>query len=153
MRLPLADVRVSAPHRGFISVTREPGGRLGEWARTALLFRSATRDDVLLQLHRLQLQHWDSRGLVIAGIERHWRRKECTEFWQSWFVVFPEQSAARSAPRAYAAASPLADTLNAGLATAMNSPAGSTAIGPEVHQSGGLVDAPVGAGPVGLQPA
>lgn len=100
-RVPLDEVRASAPHSGFIRVTREPGGRLGQWSRTALLVPTEDSIDVTIQLHSVQLQAWDVRGVVIAGVERNWYRKQRTNYRQSWFVVFPgEASVVAKPPRA-----------------------------------------------------
>lgn len=87
LRRPPAEVRASRPIEGFIRVTREPGGRVNQWARTSMLFADAAEQQVLLQLHQVQLQHWDSRGVVLAGIETRWSRKQRTDYRQSWFVV------------------------------------------------------------------
>lgn len=84
-----ADGRPPRAHAGVISVTREPGGILGTWHRTALLYRATPAGDVDLQLHRVQIESWDAGGLVIAGLERHWRRKACTEEPQAWLVRMP----------------------------------------------------------------
>lgn len=89
VRLSSSELRDTTPTRGTICVTREPGGRLGQWARTAYLM-SLTSDDVLLRLHQIQLQRWDSTGIIIAGTEREWHRSRCTaEYRQSWYIVFP----------------------------------------------------------------
>lgn len=91
-RLPPADARASAPYEGFLRVSRAPGGRVGQWARTAMLFANEGGDELLVQLHNVQLQSWDSRGVVIAGTEIHWDRKQRTDYRQTWFIVFPART-------------------------------------------------------------
>ena len=78
------------PSSGFIRVGREPGGRLREWARTAMLFREAHGENLELQLHAVKLAAWDDAGVWLSGVERHWRRKDCTEYPQLWLVSFAE---------------------------------------------------------------
>lgn len=88
-RIPREEVRAAAPYRGFLRVSREPGGRLGQWSRIAMLMAEEGGSEVVLQLHDVQLQLWDNRGVVIRGTEIHWYRKQSDSYPQSWFVVFP----------------------------------------------------------------
>lgn len=88
-RIPLARVRASAPYDGYVRVTREPGGRMGQWSRMAMLMAEDCGTEVLLQLHHVQLQLWDSRGVVLTGTEVRWDRKRSDSYRQSWFIVFP----------------------------------------------------------------
>ena len=91
--------RPSPPIEGHISITREPGGRLGQWARTAILFErdpsvtslpgDSSLAPVRAQLHDARLSGWDESGIVIVGIEREYRRKDTTEFAGGWFVPLP----------------------------------------------------------------
>jgi hypothetical protein len=62
---------------------------MGHWQRTAILLAGPEATDVLLQLHDIQLQRWDARGLVLAGFEVEWNRKQRSTYRQSWFVVLP----------------------------------------------------------------
>jgi hypothetical protein len=61
-RIPLERVRATAPHTGYVRVTREPGGRVGPWSRMAMLMSEEAGTEVLLQLHQVQLQQWDAPG-------------------------------------------------------------------------------------------
>jgi hypothetical protein len=89
-RIPLDQVRTSTPYEGWIRVSREPGGRVGTWQRGAVLMASPHGDQVLLQLHDVQLQSWDDRGAVLAGTEITWRRKARSAYRQAWLVKDPE---------------------------------------------------------------
>jgi hypothetical protein len=104
-RIPREHVRAAAPISGFLRVTREPGGRLGEWSRTAMLMAEDGGTTVLMQLHDVQLQLWDARGVVIAGTEIHWDRKQRASYRQSWFVVFPREAEQPAGPPRQAAPS------------------------------------------------
>lgn len=85
-RRPLDDVRASTPAVGSIRVTREPGGRLGTWQRGAFLLVGAELSEPVLQLHNIQLQSWDERGIVIAGTEYEYDRKDRTAYRQAWLI-------------------------------------------------------------------
>ena len=91
-RLPLDEVRASAPHAGYLRVSREPGGRVGQWLRGAALYRQAEAVDPLLQLHRVELHSWDYRGVVLAGYESFWDRKRQTKYRQSRLVKFVDDA-------------------------------------------------------------
>lgn len=75
--------------QGFISVGREPGGTIGQWQRTALLFRDERHDETFAQIHDARLRRWDEAGLQLLGVERRWRRKTCEEFQVAWQISFP----------------------------------------------------------------
>lgn len=79
---------------GFVRVTREPGGRLRDWHRTAILFRDEGVSDLVRQLHQVRLEAWTPDGILLTGIEREWRRKSCTETPQAWLLSFREVSRA-----------------------------------------------------------
>lgn len=81
-RLSREEALVRPVLRGTIRVTREPGGRLGQWARVAYLEAPGSEG---LILHNVQLVSWNDRGLVITGVERSWRRRDRQEFRQSWW--------------------------------------------------------------------
>lgn len=100
-RLTREAMAASTPAQGYIRVTREPGGRLGQWQRTALLKATPESLDVQLQLHEVQIQSWDHRGVVLAGVEIQWRRgRERDVYRQAWFVVpSPEGDAAVNSDR------------------------------------------------------
>jgi hypothetical protein len=87
-RIPLENVRASSPRLGYVRVGRAPGGRVGHWSRSAILVPAEDSTEVLLQLHDVQLQLWNRRGLVISGTEIQWDRKHSERYRQSWFVVF-----------------------------------------------------------------
>lgn len=94
-RLALEDARAKAPYRGYIRITREPGGRVGHWQRTALLLAAPASTEVVLQLHSIEAPvSWDERGLVLAGSEFEWHRKEHRVFRQSWLIKFDTGQAA-----------------------------------------------------------
>ena len=69
-------------HTGRIMVTREPGGKLGSWARVAYL---EVAKDHCLSLHRVQIARWDSRGIVFMGFEERWNRKRSDIYAQAWW--------------------------------------------------------------------
>jgi hypothetical protein len=73
-----------------MQVGREPGGKLGQWQRIALLFRDDDRDETSAQIHDVHLQLWDGQGLQLRGLERTWRRKACDEREVVWQVSFPQ---------------------------------------------------------------
>jgi len=113
---------------GFISVTREPGGRLGAWARTALLFRQDPSNpessvDLLSQIHDVRLGGWDASGVLLIGIEREYRRKDCSTYPSAWLVpvpggglvdIYPLRHAGGLRPRDEVRAStPIAGVINA----------------------------------------
>lgn len=88
-RLPLEDASTKAPYRGYIRITREPGGRVGRWQRTALLMAAPSSTNVIIQLHRVaEPVLWDERGLLLAGSEYEWDRKRQTTHRQSWLIKF-----------------------------------------------------------------
>jgi hypothetical protein len=67
---------------GTIRLRREPGGRVGEWRRQAIL---SLPHGQALELHAAQLVRWDERGLVLAGEEQQWHRRECKRYRQAWW--------------------------------------------------------------------
>jgi hypothetical protein len=73
---------------GFVRIGREPGGRLGSWTRTALLYKDAGCSDQVAQLHAVHLEAWDDDGIFLRGEERTWRRKDCTVTNCSWQISF-----------------------------------------------------------------
>jgi len=77
---------------GFVQVGREPGGKVGEWHRTAMLFRDAEASELRHQLHQVRIEAWTLDGVVLTGIDREWRRKACTERPQGWLLTFPGAS-------------------------------------------------------------
>lgn len=79
---------------GFLQVGREPGGKVGEWHRTAMLFRDLEASELRHQLHQVRIQAWTLDGVLLTGIERQWRRKACTERPQAWLLTFPGASRA-----------------------------------------------------------
>ena len=83
-KLSASEVEEAVVHRGLIQVGREPGGRLGSWARVAYLDEGLPEQ---MSLHRLQITRWNARGIVLMGIERRWRRKVAEEFPQSWWCI------------------------------------------------------------------
>lgn len=77
--------------RGHVGITREPGGTLGAWQRTAMLFRDENRDEVAQQLHKAALVDWSRAGILIVGLERNYRRSALSgEFPQAWLLTFAQ---------------------------------------------------------------
>jgi hypothetical protein len=81
-KLTATEVRTAQVHTGRIMVTREPGGKLGSWARAAYF---EVDKDRCITLHNVQITRWDARGIVLMGFERHWNRKHSRAFPQSWW--------------------------------------------------------------------
>jgi hypothetical protein len=81
-RLSAEEVRQQAGLVGTIRLHREPGGCLGEWKRLAIL---TVPSRPALELHGAQLVRWDERGLVLAGEEQVWKRRECFRHRQAWW--------------------------------------------------------------------
>ena len=81
-RLSAEEVRQQGGVVGTIRLHREPGGRLGEWRCLATL---TVFDRPALELHGAQLVRWDDRGLVLAGEEQLWKRRECARYRQAWW--------------------------------------------------------------------
>lgn len=61
-----------------------------------MLMSEEAGTEVVLQLHQVQLQLWDARGVVLAGTEVHWNRKRSDSYPQSWFIGFPKRSDTRA---------------------------------------------------------
>jgi len=73
---------------GYIRVGREPGGKLGEWHRTAMLFLTEDASEVSRQLHQIRVDSWTVDGILLTGTVRTWRRKDCDESPQAWLLSF-----------------------------------------------------------------
>lgn len=82
VRRSAEEVRADSGQLGRIQVTREPGARLGQWARVALL---DIGPNLVWALHDVTLTRWTERGLVLAGVERRWSRKSCVQLPQAWW--------------------------------------------------------------------
>src|SRR5262249_10841256 len=52
-------------------------------ARMAILLPLNNAVDPLIQLHAIRLLKVDNRGMLIAGIEEHWQRKQRTDYRQA----------------------------------------------------------------------
>jgi len=81
-KLTAEEVRSAPVHTGRIRVAREPGGKLGSWARAASL---DVGQEQLVSLHHVQLTRWDARGIVLVGVEQHWSRRRSETNPQSWW--------------------------------------------------------------------
>jgi hypothetical protein len=99
-RLTREQLEAARRLRGHISVVRTPAGRLplGQWEPLALLKAEPQDIEPIAELHHARLLHWDSRGLVLAGVEQTWHRKQRTDHRQAWWVRL--SGAAASTPGA-----------------------------------------------------
>jgi hypothetical protein len=90
-RRPVTELQEAIPARGHLRVSKAPARHLdAQWERSALLLPSPQSVEPLLELHRVRIVSWDPRGLVLAGVEETWRRKECQCWRQAWWVRFPQ---------------------------------------------------------------
>lgn len=90
-RRPVAELRAAVPVRGQLRVSKAPARRMdAKGDRSALVLSLPDSVEPLLELHRVRLMTWDPRGLVLAGVEETWRRKECQCWHQAWWVRFPQ---------------------------------------------------------------
>lgn len=87
-RLFPEEVRAQQPIEGYIKISREPSGSLplGRWKRVAMLMPYPGSALPLAELHAIELVVWDSRGLVLSGVEENWHRKQRRDCRQSWWV-------------------------------------------------------------------
>ena len=88
-------VRSQAGAVGQMRLYREPGGVLGDWNRVACLMLAGGSS---IEMHEVRVHQWDSRGLVLLGEERTWRRKECFRQRQSWWCQFGARDPAQPTP-------------------------------------------------------
>jgi hypothetical protein len=89
--LTSAELQAVKPVHGYIRLSKAPTHRMdSEWDRSAILTPDPFATTPTLELHRVRPATWDSRGLVLAGLEETWRRKECTAYRQSWWIRFPQ---------------------------------------------------------------
>jgi hypothetical protein len=83
------ELRQCGALEGWITVGREPARRLplGQWRYSALLLPQPGAVDPLAELHGIQLIRWEQRGLVLRGVEEHWRRRERTDYPKAWWIT------------------------------------------------------------------
>jgi hypothetical protein len=86
-----AELQGTQPLRGHIRIGKAPTRRMDpKYDRSATLMRDPMSVEPLLELHRIRPPLvWDPRGLILAGIEETWHRKECTCKQQAWWIRFP----------------------------------------------------------------
>jgi hypothetical protein len=86
-RLSLEALRSAKPDLGYLYVIEEvarryPGKRD---IRMAMLKSSPHACEGVENLHGVRLVKIDQRGLVLAGVEEHWHRKQRTDYRQAWW--------------------------------------------------------------------
>jgi hypothetical protein len=83
-RLPVETLRSTPPYAGRLRVepelTRRPAPN---HARMALLLPLDNSVDPLVKLHGIRLLTINGRGLVIAGVEEQWSRKQRSDYRQA----------------------------------------------------------------------
>jgi hypothetical protein len=100
-RLTAEQVRASRALEGYISVRQDVSPRLpvGKWSRVARLTTDPGNITAIAELYEVRLVRWDGRGIVLSGIEEHWRRKERTDYRQAWWVRWLDAAAVARANR------------------------------------------------------